>query len=73
MPQTERIAITKTWLGRKGPQIVETLTLAEQERGNITEGLFNILVIKFKPQYNETRKSLKFRKLLRQGNENVEG
>ena len=58
MLQTERIAITNTWLGTKGLQFLEILTQAEKERCNMTEGLLNTLVKKFKPQYNKTIKSL---------------
>ena len=36
------------------------------------EGLFKTLTNKFKPQYNETIKSLQFRKLYRYEDENVE-
>ena len=55
MPQTGRIAKTKNWLGLKGLQFLETLTQAEKERCNMTDGLFQ-----FKLQYNETTKSLQF-------------
>ena len=36
------------------------------------EGLFNMLTSKFLPQFNETIKSLQFRKLCRNDGENVE-
>ena len=39
---------------------------------NTLEGLFETLTNKFKPQYNETIKSLQFRKLYRYDDENVE-
>ena len=42
MLQKERIAIPKNWLGRKGLQFIETLTHAEQETCNITQGLVNM-------------------------------
>ena len=44
----------------------------ERERGNITEGIFTTFNNKFKPQFNETIKSLQFCKLSRQTNENAE-
>ena len=44
----------------------------EQERCNTLEGLLTTLNNKFKPQYNETIKSLQFHKLGRQMNENAE-
>ena len=47
MPQTEKIAITKNWLGRKGLHFLETLAQAEKERYNMTEDLFNTLGKKF--------------------------
>ena len=36
------------------------------------EGLFDMLTSKFRPQFNETIKSLQFRKLYRNDGENVE-
>ena len=39
---------------------------------NTLEGLFETLLNKFKPQYNETIKPLQFRKLYRYDGENVE-
>ena len=44
----------------------------EKETCNTLEGLFETLTNKFKPQYNETIKSLQFRKLYRYDDENVE-
>ena len=44
MSQTERIEIRKKWLGRKVLQFLDTLTQAEQERCNTTEGLFITLI-----------------------------
>ena len=46
--------------------------LAEKEACNILDGFFDMLYTKFKPQYNETIKSLQFRKLYWLHNENVE-
>ena len=59
-------------LGRTGPQFSGTLTQVEQERYGRTEGLFNLLRSGYKPQYNETIKSLQFCKLVRQINKNAE-
>ena len=70
-PQADELALVKKWLGGKGLQYLETLTTAEKETSNTLEGLFETLTNKFKPQYNETIKSLQFRKLYRCYNENV--
>ena len=56
MTQTKRATVIRNWLGRIGIQFFETLIQAEQERCSTTEGLFNTLINKFKPQYNETIK-----------------
>ena len=45
---------------------------AEKETCNTLEGLFKTLSNKFKPQYNETNKSLQFRKLYQYDDKNVE-
>ena len=70
--QTDKLALVKNWLGRKGLQYLETLTTAENETCNTFEGLFDTLTNTFKPQYNETIKSLQFRKLCRYEDENIE-
>ena len=70
--QTKRVLIIKNCLGRQGLQLLETLTLTEQEACNNEEGLFKILNKKFKWEYNETIKSLKFCNLVRQHNESKE-
>ena len=57
-PQTEKIALVKNWLGRNGLQYLETLMTMEKETCNTLKGLFETLSNKFKPQYNETIKSL---------------
>ena len=51
-PQTDKLALVKNWLGRKGLQYLETLTTTEKETCNTLEGLFNTLTNKFKLQYN---------------------
>ena len=71
-PQTDKLAVVKNWLGRKGLQYLETLTTAEKQMCNTLEGLFETLSNKIKPHYNETIKSLQFRKLYRYDEENVE-
>ena len=71
-PQIDKLALVKNWLGRKDLQYLETLMTTEKETCNTLEGLFETLTIKFKPQYNETIKSLQFRKLCRYDDENVE-
>ena len=63
-PHSDKLVLVKNLLGRKGLQYLETLTTAEKETCNTLEGLFETLSNKFKPQYNETIKSLQFRKLL---------
>ena len=71
-PQTDKLALVKNWLGRKGLQYLETLTTTEKETCNTLEGLFKILTNKFKLQYNETIKLLQFRKLCTYEDENIE-
>ena len=63
--QTDKLALVKNWLGRKGLQYLETLITAEKETCNTLEGLFDTLTNKLKPQYNQTIKLLQFRKLCR--------
>ena len=69
----DKLTLVKKWLGRKGLQYLEMLTMAEKETNSTLKGLFETLCNKCKPQYNETIKSLQFRKLHRYENENVEG
>ena len=71
-PQTNKLVLVKNWLGRNGLQYLETLTTAEKETCNTLEGLFETLSNKFKPQNNETIKSLQFRKLYHYEDENIE-
>ena len=71
-PQAGNLALVKNWLWRKGLQYLETLMTAEKETCNNLEGLFETVTNKLKPQYNETIKSLQFRKLYRYDDENVE-
>ena len=70
--QTERLSTIKHWLGREGLQLIATLTQEEQEACNNEKSLFDTLNRKFKPQYNETIKSLQCCKLIRQSNESTE-
>ena len=62
--ETDKIAMVKNWLGKKGLHYIETLTECEKEVCSSLEGLFSTLAAKFKPQY-ETIKSLQFQKLYR--------
>ena len=55
--------MVKNWLGRKGLHYLESLTEAEKHACNILQGLFDTVAAKFKPQFNETIRSLQFRKL----------
>ena len=71
IPETDKLAVVKNWLGRKGLQYLVTLTTAEKEMCNTLEGLVEALSNKFKPQYNKTIKLLQFRKLCRYDEENV--
>ena len=70
--QTGKVLVIKIWLGIEGLQLIATLTDEEQEACNLEKGLFDTLNRKFKPLYNETIKSLKFCKLIRQSNESIE-
>ena len=63
--ETDKIPMVKNWLGRKGLHYIESLMESEKEACSTLEGLFNMLATKFRPQYNETIKSLQFRKLCR--------
>ena len=62
MPEHNKIAIVKNWLGRKGLHYIESITEAEKQACNTLQGLFNMLATKFQPQFNETIKLLQFRK-----------
>ena len=59
----DKIAIVKNWLGRRGLHYLESLTEAEEWECDTLQGLFDTLSAKFKPHFNETIKSLQFRKL----------
>ena len=67
--ESDKIAMVKNWLGSKGLHYIESLTENEKEACNTLEGLVNTLAAKFKLLYNETVKSLQFRKLYRLENE----
>ena len=54
--ETDKITIVKNFLGRKGLHNIEGLTEGEKEACSTLEKLFDILVTKFKPQYNKTIK-----------------
>ena len=71
-PQNDQLAMVKNWLGRRGLQFIEVLTNEEKTTCNTLDGLFETLNIKFRPQFNETIKSLQFRKLCRSDNESTE-
>ena len=70
--ETDKIAMVKNWLGRKGLHYIETLMENETEACSTLEGLVNMLADKFKLQNNETTKSLQFTKLYRLENESVD-
>ena len=64
--------MVKNWLGRKGLQFFEMLTSEEKTTCDTLHGLFETLTSKIRPQFNETIKSLQFRKLYRNNRENAE-
>ena len=68
----EKITMVKNWLGRKGLHYLEILMEGEKWVYDILQGLIDTLVEKFRPQYNETIKSLQFIKLCRSEGENAE-
>ena len=70
--QAEQLTMVKIWLGRKGLQFLETLTNVEKMTCCTLGGLYNILTSKFRPQFNETFKSMQFRIFCRNDGENVE-
>ena len=45
-PQTDKLALVKKWLGRKGLQYLETLMTTEKETCNTLEGLFETITNK---------------------------
>ena len=61
--EQDNIALVKNWLGRKGLHYIESLTEADKQACSTLQGLFDTLARKFRPQFNETIKSLQFRKL----------
>ena len=72
MSQAERVPIVKKLAGRQGLQLLETICQAEQEACNAEEGLFKTNSNRFIPQYNDTIKSIKFQKTVRQHNKNAQ-
>ena len=56
LQETDKIAMVKNWMGRRGLHYIERLTEGEKERCGTLEGLFDMLTTKFKPQYNQTIK-----------------
>ena len=57
--------MVKNWLGRKGLHYIESLTEVEKQACGTLQGLIDTLAKNFRPQYNETNKSLQFRQLCR--------
>ena len=70
--EQDKITMVKNWLGRKGLHYLESLTEAGKHTCNTLQRLFDTLATKFKPQFNETIKSLQFRKLYRFKGESAE-
>ena len=52
-------------MGRKGLHYIENITEGEKVRCGMLEGLFDMLAAKFRPQYNQTIKSLQFKQFHR--------
>ena len=48
-PQMEQLAMVKKLVGKKGRQLLETLTNAEKVTGDTLEGLFYMLTSKVRP------------------------
>ena len=59
-------------MGKRGLQLLKMLIQAENEKCEMSQGLFKTLNHKFKTQYNETIKPLKFHNPNRQANESTE-
>ena len=72
LQETDKIAMVKNCLGRKGLHYIESLTEGEKEKCGMLEGLFDMLAAKFRPQYNQTIKLLQFRQLYRIEGEGVD-
>ena len=70
--EQDNITMVKNLLDRKGLHYLESLTEAEKHTCNTLKGLFDTLAANFKPQFNETIKSLQFRKLYRFKGESAE-
>ena len=70
--EEEKIAMVKNWLGRKDLHYLESLMEGEKWVCDTLQGLIDTLAEKFRTQYNETIKSLQFRKLCRSEGENAE-
>ena len=62
---TDKITIVKNWLGRKGLHYIESITEVQKQACGTLQGLFDTPAARFWPQFNETIKSLQFRKLCR--------
>ena len=58
MPEHDKIAIVKNWLGRKGLHYIESITEAENQACNTLQGLLDMVATTFWPQFNETIKLL---------------
>ena len=58
LQETKKMAMVKNWTERKGLHYTESLTEREKERCGTLEGLLKTLATKFRPQYNQTTKSL---------------
>ena len=68
-----KIAIVKNRLGKKGLHYIESLTEGEKETCGTLEGLVDTLAAKFRPQCNQTIKSLQYRQLHRIEGKGIDG
>ena len=70
--EADQIAMVKNWVGRRVLHNMESLMTNEKEACNTLEWFFDMLATKSEPQYNETVKSLQFRKLYRLENDSAD-
>ena len=64
-PRSRQNCHSKELARQERVTLFRSLTEAEKWACNTLQGLFDTLATKFKPQFNETIKSLQFRKLCR--------
>ena len=72
LQEMDKIVMVKNWLGRKGLHYIESLIEGKKERCGMLEGLVDTLATKFRPQCNQTIKSLQFRQLHRSEGKSID-